>query len=283
MPNRSLPPPPPSPTLSTLAERDKLKALLSRVRGGRTLVLLGSREPENWLTGGTGPGIYPLPGLDPQAASTLVERILDRHYAARYLKNSAERSALQELVTLLGGYPLPLTVVLPVLATVPPSAILAELKAGGPGADPAGLIGRAIEYSHGKLDPALQHSLLLLAPFTSRCPRRSHPRPLPRLAPPDRGRAGARPDRPVRGPGSGGHGGPGSPASAARLPGPGPAGAAVLPAQPPPRPARPTSSHQPGALPALRGTSPDTGRHAPYSGQRTVGFWASPRTVDTSP
>ena len=48
--------------------------------------------------------------------------------------------------------------------------MLAELKAGGPGADPAGLITRAIEYSHGKLDPALQNSLLLLAPFTAVIP-----------------------------------------------------------------------------------------------------------------
>jgi tetratricopeptide (TPR) repeat protein len=160
------------PHALTEAEQDKLKAFLGRVRGGRSLVLLGSREPEAWLTGtGTGPGIYPLPGLDPQAASTLVERILGRHHAAVYLEDPAERGALQELVTLLGGYPLPLTVVLPVLSVSPPSAVLADLKAGGPGADPAGLISRAIEYSHGKLDPALQDSLLLLAPFTAVIPR----------------------------------------------------------------------------------------------------------------
>ena len=59
------------------AEQDKLKTLLARLRGGRTLVLLGSREAEAWLAAGSfGPGIYPLPGLDPQAASTLVDRIL---------------------------------------------------------------------------------------------------------------------------------------------------------------------------------------------------------------
>ncbi len=153
------------------AEQDKLRAFLARLRDGRTLVLAGSREPEEWLTASsTGPGIYELPGLDPQAASTLVERILHRHHAARYLQDPAERGALQELITLLGGYPLPLTVVVPVLAAAPPTAVLAELKAGRPGADPAGLIGRAIEYSHGKLDPALQHSLLLLAPFTAVIP-----------------------------------------------------------------------------------------------------------------
>jgi tetratricopeptide (TPR) repeat protein len=156
------------PHTLTPAEQARLKAFLLRLRGGRTLVLLGSREPETWLTGGSpGPGRYELPGLDPQAASVLVERILARHHADRYLNDGTERGALQELVTLLGGYPLALTVVLPVLAAARPSAVLAELKAGGRGADPAGLIGRAIEYSHGKLDPALQNSLVLLAPFTS--------------------------------------------------------------------------------------------------------------------
>jgi tetratricopeptide (TPR) repeat protein len=149
-------------------EQRKLKTLLSRLRGGRTLVLLGSRESETWLTSdGSGPGIYTLPGLDPQAASMLVERILARHDAGHYLQDEAERGALQELVALLGGYPLPLTVVLPVLAVSPPSAVLAELKEGGGGVDPTGLIHHAIEYSHGKLDPGLQNSLLLLAPFSS--------------------------------------------------------------------------------------------------------------------
>ena len=150
------------------AERDKLKALLAGLRGGRTLVLLGSREPETWLTtGSVGPGVYPLPGLDPQAASVLVAKILTRHHADRYLQEAGEREALQDLVKLLGGYPLPLTVVLPVLAAAAPSVVLAELETGGSGADPAGLIRKAIEYSHGKLDPALQDSLLLLAPFTA--------------------------------------------------------------------------------------------------------------------
>jgi tetratricopeptide (TPR) repeat protein len=152
-------------------EQAKLKTLLSRLRGGRTLVLLGSRGPEDWLTSGnTGPGIYPLPGLDPQASSVLVDRILSRHGGTRHLENPAEHEALQDLVQLLGGYPLPLTVVLPVLAASKPSEVLAELREGGPGADPTGLIHRAIEYSHGKLDESLQNSLLLLAPFTSVIP-----------------------------------------------------------------------------------------------------------------
>lgn len=148
----------------------KLKRLLARLRGGRTLVLLGSRESEKWLTTGQGPGTYSLPGLDGQAASLLVDRILDRYGAKRWLDDELERQALEEVVTLLGGYPLPLTVVLPVLASAAPSVVLGELQSGDLGADPAGLITRAIEYSHGKLDPALQDSLQLLAPFTAAVP-----------------------------------------------------------------------------------------------------------------
>ena len=152
-------------------EQQKLKALVGKLRGGRTLVLLGSREAEAWLgLGGAEMETYPLPGLDPQAASVLVERILRRHGAAAHLTDTAERKALDELVTLLGGYPLPLTVVLPVLASAKPSVVLAELRAGGAAADPAGLIRHAVEYSHGKLDPALQASLQLLAPFTAVIP-----------------------------------------------------------------------------------------------------------------
>ena len=153
------------------AEQAQIKTLLSRLRGGKTLVLIGSREAEAWLAPGSfGGNIYPLPGLDPQASSTLVERILSHHNADSWLADRAERAALQDLVDLLGGYPLPMTVVLPVLATTPPSQVLTELRAGDTGPDPAGQITHAIEYSHGKLDPALQSSLLLLAPFTAVIP-----------------------------------------------------------------------------------------------------------------
>ena len=151
-------------------EQARRKTPPSRMRGGKTLVLIVSREAESWLAQGTFAGnIYPLPGLDPQASSTLLDRIMRRHSAERWLQDSTERAALQHLVELLGGFPLPMTVVLPVLATVAPSSCLAELKVGGSGADPMGKIIRAIEYSNGKLNPALQASLLL-APFTAVIP-----------------------------------------------------------------------------------------------------------------
>ena len=153
-----------------VAERNKLRAFLARLRGGRTLVLVGSREAEKWLTAAQGPGVYSLPGLDEQAASLLIDRILDKHNARRWMNDAVERQALQDLVELLGGYPLPLTVVLPVLASVPPSEVLEDLRAGDSGPDPAGLMTKVIEYSYGKLDLALQKSLALLAPFTATVP-----------------------------------------------------------------------------------------------------------------
>ncbi len=153
------------------AERDQLRTLLQRLRGGKTLVLIGSRQAEEWLAPGTFAGNrYPLPGLDPQAASDLSDRILRRHRAQHWLDDRAERQALEDLTGLLGGYPLPMTVVLPALAAAPPSRVLADLQAGDLGADPAQRIIAAIEYSHGRLDPALQEALLLLAPFTAVIP-----------------------------------------------------------------------------------------------------------------
>ena len=160
------------PHALSAAEQERLKTLLSRLRGGLTFVLIGSREAEEWLTAaGPAAGRYRLPGLDPQASSALVQRILAAHGADRYLRDPRERQALDDLMTLLGGYPLALSVVMPVLATAPPSAVLADLRAGGTSADPVGDITAAIEYSHGKLDPVIQNSLLLLAPFTGVIPR----------------------------------------------------------------------------------------------------------------
>ncbi|MEU6833621.1 tetratricopeptide repeat protein, partial [Nocardia beijingensis] len=98
------------------------------------------------------------------------DRILDRHHATGYRTDPHQREALDKLLKLLDGYPLPLEVVLPILANTPPSVVLEELGSGGAGADPVGLIATAIEYSHAKLDPTLQNSLALLAPFTATIP-----------------------------------------------------------------------------------------------------------------
>ncbi|GLY96269.1 tetratricopeptide repeat protein [Actinoplanes sp. NBRC 103695] len=156
------------------AERKRLARWLGGLRGGRTLLLVGSREAETWLAGVTFTDrVYELPGLDPQAASDLLDRILRRHGASRWLSDTvadSERQALKDLMRVLGGYPLPMTVVLPNLATTSPSQVLAEFHRGDTNADPTTAARQAIEYSHGKLDPALQQSLLLLAPFTTTIP-----------------------------------------------------------------------------------------------------------------
>ncbi|WP_433296269.1 tetratricopeptide repeat protein [Actinoplanes sp. CA-030573] len=155
-------------------QRGQLARFLSGLRGGRTLLLVGSREAESWLAPSTFAGnIYDLPGLDPQAATDLLDRILTRHGGIHWLTETADehqRQALTKLMRLLDGYPLPMTVVLPQLATTPPAQILAEFDTGQESADPTMAARRAIEYSHGKLDPALQSSILLLAPFTASIP-----------------------------------------------------------------------------------------------------------------
>ncbi|MFC3965943.1 tetratricopeptide repeat protein, partial [Nocardia jiangsuensis] len=152
-------------------ERDALRSWAARLRRGRTLVLWGSREAETWIAAESfGSNIYRLGGLDPQAASVLADRILDRHHATGYRDDPEQRDALTGLLDLLGGYPLPLEVVLSTLATTPPTQVLQELADGVAGAAPVGLITTAIEYSHAKLDPTLQTSLSLLAPFAAVIP-----------------------------------------------------------------------------------------------------------------
>ena len=151
------------------AEQANLRSLLAALAGGRTLVLLGSRAAEGWLAAGTFEhSRYELGGLDPEAATALAEQVLDRHSARRHQSDPATR----ELLSLLGGFPLAIEVVLANLANQTPSAVLAALKAGDAAIDPLAdsqdktrSILRCIDYSHSNLDPAAQELLLCLAPF----------------------------------------------------------------------------------------------------------------------
>jgi tetratricopeptide (TPR) repeat protein len=157
------------------AERRALKAFLTKLAGGKTLVLLGSRGSEDWLAqpeNGGAPALRPgqtyrLGGLDPEAASALVDRVLKQYGAAQH-RASPE---LEHLVKLLDGFPLALEVILPNLAHQPPAEVLAALQAGQDGIDSASMdrtesILRCVDYSHSRLSPGAQELLLCLAPFS---------------------------------------------------------------------------------------------------------------------
>jgi hypothetical protein len=151
-------------------EQARLRSFLADLAKGRTLVLLGSRGGEDWLTKGTfDDNVYELPGLDPEAASTLADRILEKHNATKY----REGTDFQKLLKLLDGFPLALEVILANLARQAPGEVLAALQAGDvkldtPGSqEKTGSILRCIDYSHSNLSPEAQQLLLCLAPFTS--------------------------------------------------------------------------------------------------------------------
>ena len=151
-------------------ERDDVRSFLSELAGGKTYVLLGSRGGEQWLAPGTfDDSVYDLPGLDPDAASTLADLILHRTNATEY----QDDLGLRRLLQLLNGYPLALEVVLNNLSRQTPEEVLDGLDAGEVDLDAADAqektksILKCIEYSHSNLSPEAQGLLNCLAPFTS--------------------------------------------------------------------------------------------------------------------
>ncbi|HBE27197.1 MAG TPA: Tfp pilus assembly protein PilF [Ktedonobacter sp.] len=158
-------------------EQKALHSFLADLAKGRTLVLLGSRGSEDWLSKGTfDDNIYELPGLDKQAASTLADRILLKNNAEQY----RQHPDLKQMLKLLNGFPLALEVVLANLAHQTPNQVLAALETGDVRLDvdesqqdknifeqKTESILRCIDYSHSNLSPEAQFLLLCLAPFTS--------------------------------------------------------------------------------------------------------------------
>ncbi len=162
-------------------EQNALRGFLAELAQGHTRALLGSRGSEDWLARGTfADNLYDLPGLDPEAASMLAERILERNHATQYRQDPH----LLRLLELLDGCPLALEVVLANLAHQTPTNVLAALQSGDEKIDSDAngkdqqqaksifkqkteSILRCIDYSHSKLSPQAQQLLLCLAPFTS--------------------------------------------------------------------------------------------------------------------
>jgi hypothetical protein len=159
-------------------EQSALHNFLTDLTKGHTRVLLGSRSGEDWLAKSTfDNNIYELPGLDPEAASTLADRILERNNATEYRQDEY----LRKLSKVLDGFPLALEVVLANLAHQTPTEVLTALQAGDVKLDvdeskqqdksifeqKTESILRCIDYSHSNLSPEAQQLLLCLAPFTS--------------------------------------------------------------------------------------------------------------------
>jgi tetratricopeptide (TPR) repeat protein len=157
------------PNTLTKAEQEKLHAFLTDLSEGRTLVLLGSRGREEWLSRGTfEENVYDLPGLDPEATSTLADLILERYGTIKYRQDKD----IGRLLKLLDGYPLPMEVVLANLSHQTPAEILTALEKGDEGIDmhsekKTESILKCIDYSFGNISPEAQDLLACLAPFTS--------------------------------------------------------------------------------------------------------------------
>lgn len=150
-------------------EREALRRFLADLLGGRTLVLLGSRVDEEWLRPGTfEDNTYELPGLDPEAASLLAEKVLERHGATRF----REDEGFRRLTKVLDGYPLAVSVVLANLSSQTPAEVLEALLRGGvdlhtgDGQSRTEDILLCIDYSHRNLSPDASEMLLCLAPFS---------------------------------------------------------------------------------------------------------------------
>ena len=149
-------------------ERTALHNFLRKLRGGQTLILLGSRSEEIWLAPGAfDKNVHDLGGLDPQAASELAEAILKAIEKTTYRKDAD----FTRLLRLLDGYPLALQVILPNLKHQTPREIIEALQAGdvdfmkNDGKDKTTSILKCIEYGHSNLDAGLQSLLACLMPF----------------------------------------------------------------------------------------------------------------------
>jgi tetratricopeptide (TPR) repeat protein len=151
-------------------EQKALHSFVKDLSGGRTVMLLGSRSGEEWLAKETfQENIHELGGLDREAASMLVDRILEKYGVVKYRKEED----LQHLIKLLDGFPLALEVVLANLTRQTPTEVLAALQAGdvdlntGDSQKRTKNILRCIDYSHSNLSEDAQKLLVCLAPFTS--------------------------------------------------------------------------------------------------------------------
>jgi len=152
-------------------KREEIRDFLSRLVGGKTRVVLGSRSGEEWLRGTFGDNVYRLQGLDAQARSELAQRILERYLPESRIPQIREDQAFIRLMKLLAGYPLAMEVVLANLKQQSPAEIVeglekADIALDSGSEDKTESIVQCVEYSHRNLSAAAQRLLLCLAPFS---------------------------------------------------------------------------------------------------------------------
>jgi tetratricopeptide (TPR) repeat protein len=159
------------PNTLNSTEQEKLRDFLSRLVGGKTRVLLGSRSEEGWLGLVIRGNVYGLRGLDPEARTDLAKEILSRHARSR-AEDLFKDADFGRLLKVLAGYPLAMEVVLPNLSRQSPGEVLAALQAADVDLDTGSedrtrSILKCVEYSHSNLSQEAQRLLLCLAPFSN--------------------------------------------------------------------------------------------------------------------
>jgi hypothetical protein len=158
------------PNTLNATEQEKLQDFLSRLVGGKSRVLLGSRSDEGWLGLVIRGNVYGLRGLDPEARTDLAKEILARHARSR-AENLFKDADFGRLLKVLAGYPLAMEVVLPNLSRQSPGEVLTALQAADVDLDTGSedrtrSILKCVEYSHSNLSQEAQRLLLCLAPFS---------------------------------------------------------------------------------------------------------------------
>src|SRR5271165_5378667 len=150
-------------------DRRNLQEFLQKLRGGKTLVLIGSRSQEAWLAPGTfQDNIHALRGLDPEAASSFADELLRAANAnASRIRATPE---YRELLKLLAGHPLAMQVIWSNLSTKTPAEVLTALREGDVkldhGETRTDSILKCIDYSHSNLSADAKSLLECFAPFT---------------------------------------------------------------------------------------------------------------------
>jgi tetratricopeptide (TPR) repeat protein len=154
------------------AEQNQLRDFITRLGGGKTRIILGSRSDESWLKAAFKQNIYKLRGLDAEARTELSNKILERNVGdENKIAKIREDGDFAKLMKVLAGYPLAMEVVLANLKNLSPQEILAKLQAADINLDTGSedktqSILKCVEYSHSNLSPDARKLLLLLAPFS---------------------------------------------------------------------------------------------------------------------